>query len=63
MRVRLKSRVNVPSQFQSEWSSPHEVISVKRVVVIHKELSFNRKYVVYHDRLSNPLLTGQGLER
>ena len=62
MRVRLKSWAKGPSKFQSEWSSLHEVISVKGVVVTLKELSSNRKYVVHHDRLSNPLLSDKPLE-
>ena len=62
MRVRLKSRAKGPSKFQSEWSSPHEVVSVKGVVVTLREVSSNRKYVVHHDRLSNPLLSGKPLE-
>ena len=60
--MRLKSRAKSPSKFQSEWSSPHEVILVKGVVVTLKELSANRKYVVHHDSLSNPLLFGKPLE-
>ena len=62
VRVRLKSRAKGPSKFQSEWSSPHEVVSVKGVIVTLRELSSNRKYVVHHDCLSNPLLSGKPLE-
>ena len=62
VRVRLKSRAKGPSKFQSEWSSPHEVVSVEEVVVTLRELSSNRKYVVHHDCLSNPLLSGRPLE-
>ena len=45
VRVRLMSRAKGPSKFNSEWSSLHEVIFVKGVVVILKEISYNRKYV------------------
>ena len=62
MRVRLKSRAKGPSKFQSDWSSPHEVGLVKGVVVTLREISSNRKYVVHHDRLSNPLLSDKPLE-
>ena len=62
VRVRLKSRAKGLRKFQSDWSSLHEVISVKGVVVTLKELSANRKYVVHHDRLSNPLLSDKPLE-
>ena len=62
MRVRLKSRAKGPSKFQSEWSSPHEVVSVKGDVVTLRELFSNRKYVVYYVRLSNPILSGRPLE-
>ncbi len=54
VRVWLKSRAKGPSKFQSKWSNPHEVVSVKGVLVTLRELSSNRKYVVHHDRLSNP---------
>ena len=56
MHVRLKSRANSPTKFQSEWSIPHRVISVKVVVVTLQEIDSNRKYVVHHDRISNPIL-------
>ena len=62
MRVKLKSRAKGPSKFQSDWSSHHEVISGKGVVVTLTELSSNRKYVVHHDRLSNPFLSDKPLE-
>ena len=62
VRVRLKSRAKGPSKFQSEWSSPHDVVSVKGVVVTLREYSSNRKYVVHHVRLSNPLLSDKPLE-
>ena len=59
MRVRLKSRANSPSKFQSEWSTPHRVISVKGVGVTLQEINSDRKYVVHHDRLLNPILSGK----
>ena len=59
VRVILKSRAKGPSKFQSEWSTPHRVISVKCVVVTLQEIDSDRKYVVHHDRLSNPLLSGK----
>ena len=62
VRVRLKSRAKGPSKIQSEWSSLHEVISVKCVVVTFKELSSKRKYVVHHDRFSNPLHSDKPLK-
>ena len=62
MRVRLKSRAKGPSKFQSDWSSPHDVISVKEVVFTFRELFTNRKYVVHHDRRFNPLLSAKPLE-
>ena len=62
MRVKLKSRIKGPSKFQSDWWSLHEVIFVKGVVVTLTELSSNRKYVVHHDRLSNPLLSDKPFE-
>ena len=57
--MRLKSRAKGQSKFQSEWSTPHRVISVKGVVVTLKEIDSDRKYVVHQDRLSNPLLSGK----
>ena len=62
VRVRLKSRDKGPSKFQSEWPSPHEVVSVKGVVVTLKEFSSNQKYVVHKDRFSNPLLSSRFFE-
>ncbi len=59
MRVRLKSRAKGPSKFQSEWSTPHCVISGKGVLVTFQKIDSNRKYVVHHDRHSNPLLSGK----
>ena len=56
--MRLKSRAKGPSKFQSEWFTPHRVISVKGVVVTLQEINSDRKYVVHHDRLSNPILSG-----
>ena len=57
--MRLKSRAKGPSKFQSEWSTPHRVISIKGVVVTLQEIDSDRKYVIHHDRLSNPLLSGK----
>ena len=62
MRLRLKSRQNGPTKFQSEWSDSHEVLSVIGVVVTLRELSTGREYVTHHDRLSNPLLSGKETE-
>ena len=58
MRVRHKSRSKGPSNFKSEWSTPHCVISVKGVVVTLQEIDSDRKYVIHYDRLSNPFLSG-----
>ena len=62
MRVRFKSRAKGPSKFQSEWSSPHEVNSVKGVEVTLREHSSNRKYVGLNDRLLNSLRVDKLLE-
>ena len=59
VRVRLKARAKGPSKFQSEWSTPHRVISVKGVVVTLKKINSDRKYIVHHNRLSNPILSGK----
>ena len=62
MSVRPKSRTKSLSKFQSEWSSFYEVVSVKGVIVTIRKLFSNRKYVVHHDLLSNPFLSGKPLE-
>ena len=62
IRVRLKSKRKAPSKFLSDWSGPHQVISVKGVVVEVKELSSNRIYRIHHDRLSNPLFSNVSLK-
>ena len=59
VRVRLKSRQKGNSKFLSKWSGPHEVLKVRGVVVTVRELSTMREYNTHHDRLSNPLLSGQ----
>ena len=59
VRVRLKCRQRGPTKFQPEFSGPHEVLSVRGVVITLKELSSGRTYVTHHDRLSNPLLHHQ----
>ena len=61
VRVRLKSRAKGPSKFQSYWSTPYRVISIEGVVVTLQEIDLNRKYVVHHDYLSNPILSGKEL--
>ena len=38
-----------------EWSTPHEIVEVKGVVVTLRELTTGRVYRTHHDRLSNPL--------
>lgn len=48
VNLKLKSRSKGPSNFQSELSSPHEVISIKGVAVTLKLLLFNRIYVVHY---------------
>ena len=37
--------------FQSEWSAPHEAVSIKGVIIILKEINSNRNIVVHHDRI------------
>ena len=37
--------------FQSEWSAPHEAVSIKDVIIILKEINSNRNIVVHHDRI------------
>ena len=59
VRVRLKYRQKGLTKFSSEWSSPHEILSVKGVVVKLRELATGREYVTHHDRLSNPLFSGE----
>ena len=59
VRIRLKSRQRGPTKFQPEFSGPHEVLSVRGVVVTLKEFSSGRTYITHHDRLSNPLLHHQ----
>ena len=59
VRVRLKYRENGLTKFSSEWSSPHEILSVKGVVVKMRELASGREYVTHHDRLSDPLFSGE----
>ena len=61
VRVRIKSRQKGHSKFLSEWSEPHEVLEVRGVVVTVRELSTGREYRTHHDRLSNPLFSGQKL--
>ena len=61
VRVRLKARQRGPAKFNTEWSGPHEVISVRGVVVTLRELSSGREYITHHDRLSNPILSGKRL--
>ena len=62
VRLRLKSRQKGPTKFQSVWSVSHEVLSVIGVVVTLKELLTGREYVTHHDKLSNPLLSGEETE-
>ena len=50
-RGKLKSRAKGPSKFQSEWSAPHEAVSIKGVIIILKTINSNRKIVVHHDRI------------
>jgi transposase InsO family protein len=57
VRVRLKSRQKGHAKFLSTWSEPHEVLSVRGVVVTLRELATGREYVTHHDRLSNPLFS------
>ena len=59
VRVRLKSRQKGHSKFLSVWSEPHEVLSVRGVVVTLREFSTGREYITHHDRLSNPLFSGE----
>ena len=61
VRVRLKARQRGPAKFNTEWSGPHEVVSVRGVVVTLRELSSGREYITHHDRLSNPILSGKRL--
>ena len=55
IRVRLKSKRQGPSKFLNDWSGPHEVLSVKGVVVQVKELSSNRIYYIHHDIVKSSL--------
>ena len=59
VRVRLKSHQKGHSKFLSVWSEPHEVLSVRGVVVTLRELSTGREYITHHDGLSNPLFSGE----
>ncbi len=59
VRVRLKSRQKGNSKYLPKWSGPHEVLKVRGFVVTLRELSTGREYNTHHDRLSNPLLSGQ----
>ena len=43
VRVRLKSRQRGPTKFQPEFSAPHEVLTVRGVVVTLRELSSGRE--------------------
>ena len=63
MSVRLTSRQRGPTKFCLEFSGPHEVLSVRGVVVTLRELSSNRTYITHHDRLANPLLHRQSHEQ
>ena len=58
VRVRLKYRQKWLTKFTSEWLSPHEILSVKGVVVKLRELASGRECVTHHDRLPNPLFAG-----
>lgn len=49
----LKSSAKGPSKFYNKWFTPQEIVYVKNELVILRELFFNRKYVVFHDRLWN----------
>jgi len=60
VRIRIKTRQNVPMKFKAEWSSPHEIIRIRGVVITVKELSTNREYNTYSDRVSNPILNPLG---
>ena len=57
IRVRIKTRYKGPAKFAPSYSGPHEVISVRGVILTVRELSTNRVYQIHHDRASNPLLT------
>ena len=59
VRIRLKSRQKGNSKFLSKWSSPHEVLQIRGVVVTVRELSTSREYNTHHDTLSNPLFSGK----
>ena len=43
VRVRLKARQRGPAKFHSNWSAPHEVISVRGVVVTLRELCYRSR--------------------
>ena len=58
VRIRLKSRQKGNSKFLSKWSSLHEVLQVRGVVVTVRDLLTGREYNTRHDRLSNPLFFG-----
>ena len=62
LRVCLKSKRQWPSKLLSDWSGPHEVLSVKGAVIEVKELSSKRKYQIHHDRLSNPLFSNSNFQ-
>ena len=55
--MRIKTRYKGPAKFAPSYSGPHEVISVRGVLLTVRELSTNRVYQIHHDRASNPLLT------
>ena len=53
--IRIKNRhAQYASKLASPWSTPHEVIACKGVVVTLRKLSNNSKVKVHADRLSNP---------
>ena len=59
VRIKLKSNQNRNSKVLSKWSSNHEVVQVRGVVVTVRELSTGREYNTHHDRFSNLLFSGK----
>lgn len=45
------------TKFNTEWSGPHEFISVRNAVDTFRELSPCREYITHYERRANPILS------
>lgn len=54
--MHIKASQNGLAKFITVWSGPHKVVSKRGVVITLREITFARKYITHHDRLSNYIL-------